>query len=153
MGFSPPLGYWVVNKTFIDDLVGFVRSMVVDGKTPSLTLFSYGVPDLVLTPSQVRSLFFDNGGNAARALLLRDARRAAESACHFGFPAKVARACPTVAREAEAQLLEAAKTSLILMLTASVDGRSRNTAPSTQIWNDPFSLYLMEHGKAVRVSL
>lgn len=153
MGYSTADGSPVLNVTFVDDLIGFLRSMIVDGKNPSLTLFSYGVPDSALSPSQVRSLFFDNDAGTARSMLIRDARQAARSAHIFGCPETVARACSTVAREAEPQMLEVAKTSLILMLTSSADGRSRDTAPSTRIWCDPFSLHLMERGKAVRIEL
>ena len=152
MGFCGADNEPEVNTEFVDGLIGFVRSMIADGKHPALTFFSYGVPELVLDPSKVRAIFLDQAG-PVRATLLAQAQQAANSAAAYAFSETAARACPTIAHEAEQEILQKQRDSVLLMVTSSRQGSSRATAPTTPIWVDPFSRRLVEQGDAVRVEI
>ena len=155
MGYYSETSGQIVNGEFIHKVVAFVRSMIADGKVPSVTLLSYGVPDLFIEGSEVRRLF----GDATSPLLFnltRMAARAAASAAMYGLNEQVARAAPTLAPEAEGQILAkctGARRQMLLLVTNMPGGPLQSMSPSTPIWTDSFSYHLVKRGDAVRVEL
>jgi hypothetical protein len=138
--------YIAINYEFIDKLFVFIRSMIADKKSPSIAFFSYGVPDSILSAAEVRALFYDADRSRARALLISNASHSADAL----ISAIVTRNCPTIAPVAQAEVLEMANTSVLLMLTNKSGTR---TAPKTPIWVDRFSSQLQSSGKAARIDI
>ena len=153
MGFSRDVGLDLDNTKFIGKLIGFVRSMIADGKKPSLTFFSYGSPDLELDAATVYSEFFKKKGESVRSTLMSDAAQAAASADECHFHEQVARLCPTIAKESLKMVLKKAEGSHVIMLTISLAEGANTGGPSTPIWNDSFSRQLIKSGSAIRVEL
>lgn len=136
-----------VNDDFICKLISFVRSLIADGRSPSLVFFAYGVPDLRMSAFEVRNVFLDADGSTAWNEL---APKASVVASHCDISPEITRYCPTIASVAEDEVRMMADTSTLILLTSKV---ATPSAPQKRIWVDRFSKQLQERGKAVRIDV